>query len=59
MIAPDSINRVRESCDRLVFVEAPEDFQAVGQFYTSFRQLDDQEAANILQTWVAAQAPAV
>lgn len=59
VIAPDSINRVRESCDRLVFVEAPEDFQAVGQFYTSFRQLDDQEAANILQTWVAAQAPAV
>jgi len=59
VIAPDSINRVRESCDRLVFVEAPDDFQAVGQFYTSFRQLDDQEAANILQTWVAAQAPAV
>lgn len=59
VIAPDSINRVRESCDRLVFVEVPEDFQAVGQFYTSFRQLDDQEAANILQTWVAAQAPAV
>jgi len=58
VVAPDSINRIRECCDSFVFVAAPEDFQAVGQFYTSFRQVEDQEAANILHTWVAEQSPA-
>lgn len=59
VIPPDSINRIRESCDRLMFVQAPEDFQAVGQFYHQFPQISDQEAASILETWVAEHAPAI
>lgn len=59
VVAADCVNRIRESCDRLIFDSAPADFHAVGQFYTTFRQLDDEEVANILQTWVAEQHPAL
>lgn len=46
--APDSLALVQAYADELVVLEAPENFHAVGQFYASFRQLDDTEAIALL-----------
>ena len=45
---PDSLRQVRPYADELVCLAAPEDFQAVGQFYRDFRQVDDDEVVALL-----------
>lgn len=40
---PDTLERVRPLVDELVCLEAPYDFQAVGQFYRHFDQVEDDE----------------
>lgn len=39
--APDSLDRVRPLADEVVCLAAPEAFQAVGQYYDAFPQVDD------------------
>jgi predicted phosphoribosyltransferase len=47
--APDSLERVRPFADEVVCLEAPEWFAAVGQFYEEFRQVEDDEVAEMLE----------
>ena len=47
--APDSLERVRPLADELVCLLAPEDFQAVGQFYRHFDQVEDDEVIALLR----------
>jgi putative phosphoribosyl transferase len=46
--SPDSLELVRPYADEVVCLYAPEDFFAVGQFYRSFGQVDDEEAIRLL-----------
>ncbi len=45
---PDTLARVRELADDVVCLEVPLFFQAVGQFYRHFPQIDDEEVIAIL-----------
>jgi predicted phosphoribosyltransferase len=46
--APDSLSRVAPYADEVVCLHAPADFQAVGQFYVSFSQVEDEEVVALL-----------
>jgi putative phosphoribosyl transferase len=46
--APDSLAKVTELADEVVCLHAPPDFAAVGQFYSRFVQVEDDEVAAIL-----------
>lgn len=48
VVAPDSLERVRPLADELICLSAPEDFQAVGQFYRHFDQVDDEQVIALL-----------
>jgi predicted phosphoribosyltransferase len=45
---PETADRVREDCDDLVCLETPQAFHAVGQFYRSFPQVEDDEVIALL-----------
>jgi len=47
--SPDSLELVRPHADETVCLHAPEDFQAVGQFYASFPQVEDREVVAVLE----------
>lgn len=44
----DSLELVRPYADEVVCLHAPEDFYAVGQFYRTFGQVEDEEAIRLL-----------
>ena len=46
---PDTLIKVADLADEVVCLEAPEFFQAVGQFYQHFPQVDDDEVIEILK----------
>lgn len=46
--APDSLERIRPFADEVVCLAAPEAFHAVGQFYDSFEQVEDEEVVALL-----------
>ena len=52
--APDSLELVQSYADEVVCLQAPAGFYAVGQFYRTFGQVDDEQAIELLQ---AAAAP--
>lgn len=45
---PDTVEAVACHCDEVVCLYAPSGFQAVGQFYVDFRQVDDDEVETVL-----------
>ena len=45
---PDSVEQVRPYADEVVCLETPEDFMAVGQFYRSFPQVEDEDVVALL-----------
>ena len=45
---PDTLERVGEKSDEVVCLHAPENFQAVGQFYADFGQVEDEEVITLL-----------
>ncbi len=47
--SPESLERVRPHADDIVCLAAPPGFQAVGQFYRDFRQVEDAEVAALLR----------
>jgi putative phosphoribosyl transferase len=47
---PSTLNKVAELADEVVCLESPSDFQAVGQFYLNFPQVEDEEVIEILQS---------
>jgi len=48
--APDSLERVAPYAHEVVCLHAPPDFYAVGQFYGSFSQVEDEEVVALLGT---------
>jgi predicted phosphoribosyltransferase len=46
---PDTVARVAELADEVVCLQAPDDFEAVGQFYRNFPQVSDAEVVDILK----------
>jgi predicted phosphoribosyltransferase len=46
---PDTLRTVQELADEVVCLEVPSYFQAVGQFYRHFPQIDDAEVVAILK----------
>jgi predicted phosphoribosyltransferase len=46
--APDSLELVRPHADEVVCLEAPLHFRAVGEWYASFEQVDDQTVIDLL-----------
>ena len=48
--SPRSLEMVRAYSDEVVCLETPQDFYAVGQFYTSFPQVEDEDVAALLRT---------
>jgi predicted phosphoribosyltransferase len=45
---PQTVERVRQYCDEMVCLETPFAFHAVGQFYRSFPQVEDEEVVAVL-----------
>jgi predicted phosphoribosyltransferase len=50
---PDTIAKLRREVDALICLETPELFGAIGYFYRDFRQVSDQEVAEILKRFPA------
>jgi predicted phosphoribosyltransferase len=49
-VAPEeSVKLVRNYCDEVIVLEVPRRFAAVGQFYRSFPQLEDEEVVALLR----------
>lgn len=46
---PDTLEKVRPLADEVVCLQAPEWFQAVGQFYRQFDQVEDEEVIALLK----------
>lgn len=46
---PDTLAKVAELADEVVCLETPRFFQAVGQFYQDFPQVDDEEVIDVLK----------
>jgi predicted phosphoribosyltransferase len=47
--APDTIKRLKELVERIVILEKPANFAAVGQFYQEFPQVSDREVVEALR----------
>ena len=45
---PETLHKVRKLADTVVCLEAPPHFQAVGQFYRHFPQVDDEQVVELL-----------
>lgn len=46
---PDTLKKLQKIADEVVCLEAPENFQAVGQFFEDFSQVEDEEVVQLLQ----------
>ena len=46
--APDALDRVRPLADDVICLFAPDEFQAVGQFYRHFDQIEDEQVIALL-----------
>lgn len=46
---PDTIEKLRPQCSRLECLLTPGDFEAIGQFYDDFRQVEDEEVVRLLR----------
>lgn len=47
---PHTLEKVAEMADEVICLEAPEYFQAVGQFYSHFPQVEDDEVVEVLKS---------
>jgi putative phosphoribosyl transferase len=48
--ARDSLERVQPYADEIIYLDAPDDFYAVAQFYGEFHQVEDEEVVALLNT---------
>jgi predicted phosphoribosyltransferase len=46
--APDSAGALADDCDAVIYLAAPSNFRAVGQWYEDFHQLTDDEVRQLL-----------
>ncbi len=49
------IAELEEIADRVVVLESPEDFWAIGPFYKDFHQLSDDETVDLLREFWAGE----
>jgi putative phosphoribosyl transferase len=49
--SPDRLDAIRPLCDRLVCLEEPQAFWAVGQFYRDFTQVEDERVVELLRDY--------
>ena len=49
--APDRIDAIRPLCDRVVCLQEPEAFWAIGQFYRDFEQVADERVLELLRDY--------
>jgi putative phosphoribosyl transferase len=49
--APDRIDAIRPLCDRVVCLQEPEAFWAIGQFYRTFEQVEDERVVELLRDY--------
>ena len=49
--APDRIDAIRPLCDRVVCLQEPGAFWAIGQFYRDFEQVDDERVLELLRDY--------
>jgi putative phosphoribosyl transferase len=49
--APDRIDALRPLCDRIVCLQEPAWFWAIGQFYRDFAQVSDERAVELLRDY--------
>lgn len=49
VIAPDSLKKIEKEVDQVIYLDAPQDFAAVGQFYENFEQISDDTVINLLE----------
>jgi predicted phosphoribosyltransferase len=47
---PDTLRKVADLADEVVCLETPAHFQAVGQFYRDFPQVDDEDVIEVLRS---------
>lgn len=52
---PDTLERFRAKCDRVVCLLAPDYLGAISQFYEDFTQVEDEEVVRLLRESLAAQ----
>jgi putative phosphoribosyl transferase len=57
VVAAESVRRIAAEADDLVYVEAPADLVALGQWYEDFSQLSDDEVIDALARGSAAKGP--
>jgi putative phosphoribosyl transferase len=55
---PETIARLKKEVNALVYLEAPVDFAAVGQFYKNFEQVSDDEVIALVQQARTGNRPA-
>lgn len=53
VIPAERVAEIREKCDRLIYLNAPTSFYAVGQFYEYFAPIDDSQVVELLQQFSA------
>ncbi len=46
----EALERIRPLADEIVCLQVPDDFQAVGQFYRDFHQIEDEEVIRLLKS---------
>lgn len=49
VIAPDTLAVLKAEADEVAYLDAPDEFAAVGQFYAEFPQTTDEEVINLLK----------
>lgn len=54
---PDTLVEVARHCDEMVCLYAPEGFRAVGQFYSRFDQVEDEEVERVLSRAAPPRGP--
>lgn len=50
VIARDTVDKLKRYYDKLIYLDAPLEFHAVGQFYQDFPQVEDKEVIEILKS---------
>jgi predicted phosphoribosyltransferase len=50
VVAADTVQKLKHEVDKIIFLDAPEDFHAVGQFYKIFDQVSDDEILTLLRS---------
>lgn len=48
VIAPDTLEIIKKECDEVIYLDAPELFAAVGQFYEIFDQVEDEQVIELM-----------